>query len=111
MTAKRIRWLFGTGWLATALSLPWLGVALPESPKSARLDVCSLEDGLKAAPRSDAAAVRFRSSSLSPAPAEMCPQQPAEDPSATAAPEDTPLAAPDVERPATVQNLRRADGR
>jgi hypothetical protein len=112
VNAKKARTVFGTGLIATALALPTVGLGVLGSRTNASLDVCSVEDGRTAEPRADAAAVRFRSASLSPAPAETCPQEPAVALPSPAAAEDTPLiAAPDIERPATVQNLRRADGR
>ena len=111
MTAKRIRNLFGTVWLATVLTLPWVGMTLPENPTNATLNMCSIHDGQLAEPRTEAAPLWLRRVSLSPPPAEMCPQQSSGDVPATAAPEDTPIALPDAERPATVENLRRGDGR
>ena len=106
MTARRVRIFFGAGCLATTLALTWAGVAVPESRKNVKPDMCSIDDGAETGP--GIAAAWIPGTSVPTAIAGVCPVNPRDTPSSEP-PVDAALAVPVVQPPAAVQNLRRAD--
>lgn len=108
MSAKQVRILFAAGCLATTLALTWAGIAPRESRKYARADICSIDDGQFTGSGTIAA---WTPKNAVPMPvAGICPLDQTEA-SPLAEPPVEALAPPDVEPPATVQNLRRAEPR
>jgi len=111
MNERKVRNIFGAVCFATALALTWAGAALPERPRDASLDVCSIDDPQVARTESGAAAAWLPTTPVWTPIAGMCPVQQAEPLSSTAAPPEAQSALSADQPPGTVQNLRRADRR
>jgi hypothetical protein len=108
VSAKQVRILFAAGCLATTLALTWAGITPRESGKYARADICSIDDGQVTGSGTAAA---WTPKNAVPMPlAGICPLDQTDASPLVKAPVEVP-ATPDVEPPATVQNLRRADSR